>query len=496
MAEPTSSCPIQGIPLEVLLRITYHLTTPELGNFRLACRSIEQSLYITFTREFFTLKQFMITEDSLQALIDISKSRLAHHLRSVHIGLECFPEGMHRPLQDEERESRFRQRYADQFSLWNTGYHREMLAEAFGNLENLENVVIRDFNSRRRTRDGINAEWTSYGSTTFFKETGVRLNQGHVSAWNATYPSQYCSQVFAAAMAALGQAKARPTGIEIMSRNGNHLRDFAFNIPQFTEASILPVLENLKKLYLCVDFTWRNSISTWPGASTHSHRTAPYLLIRKFISHCPNLEKLRINENHAHNLGLCEMLQWLAAPAQASTAPAPPTSPPQALGIQSPPPVLLPHLQELSFGTMRVESGQILAVVRKFAPSLKRLELWKITLIRALPDNSTGPSPKVIFWTKFLEKLREIPNLDLHHIKAGMLQQQWAHSSNHVHLQFKDVGPVQEYTGPDWKHFVEEITGRLEANWLTDGSDSEGWDEDASDEDEDVSEEETSSVED
>lgn len=393
---------------------------------------------------------------------------------------------MHRPLQDEEREGRFRQRYADQFSLWNTGYHRDMLAEAFTNLKNLENVVIRDFNSRRRSRDGPNAEWTSYGSTTFFKETGVRLNQGHVSAWNSTYPSQYCSQVFAGVVAALGQAGARPSGIEVMSRNGNHLRDFAFNIPSFTEPTVLPMLQNLKKLHLCVDFTWRNSTSSWPGQTHGNSKMIPYVLIRKFLSHCPNLENLRINENHTHNPGLCQMLQWLATPVHQKASAAQPQSAQSTtpnMTSPSPPPVLLPRLEELSLGTMKVESAHLLSVIQKFASSLKRLELWKITLLRALPDHHSGPPPKVIFWTKFFEKLKEIPDLDLHHIKAGMLQQHWAHASRHVHVMFKD-GPVKEYTGTDWKHFVGDITTQLEADWPQDRSDSDTWGDDhASDED-------------
>jgi hypothetical protein len=87
----TAGSPIQKIPLEVLLRITHFLTTPELGKVRLLCRSMEQALYTSFTNEFFTRKQFMISEESLQALIDISKSRLSRHLRKVHIGLATTP---------------------------------------------------------------------------------------------------------------------------------------------------------------------------------------------------------------------------------------------------------------------------------------------------------------------------------------------------------------------------------------------------------------------
>jgi hypothetical protein len=466
----TPRCAIQQVPLEVLLRITQHLDTPDLGCFRLTCRGIEQALYSTFTREFFTIKQFMVTEFSLQVLIDIANSRLGPHLRCVYIGQESFPENMHRPLPDDERELRFRQRYADQFCLWNGGYHRDMLAQAFAALPNLEDVVIRDFNSRRRTRDGLNYEWTSYGMSSFFKETGVMLNQGNSGTWGSMNPSQYSSQIFAAVIAALGQAGVRPKGIEVMSRKGNNLGDYAFAISRFNETSVVPMLQELKKLHLAIDFAWRDNISVWPVGSP---RVAPYMLIRKFLSHCPNLENLRLNENNSYNSGLNQMLQWLAHPAN---QPIPPPQVPSGQTLTplmiSPPSPTLSNLKELSLGTMKVDEVDLLGVIQKFAPSLKRLELWRVSLLRSAPDNS-GLPPKIVFWAKFFARLKDTPNLDLRHIKAGMLQQQWAGMGHQIQVRFRNTGPVIEYTGPDWKHFLGEKLAGLEADWPTSRSESE-----------------------
>ncbi len=53
--------------------ITYYLSTPELGNVRLTCKALERSLFNFFSHEFFRKKQFMMFEDSLSALIEISK---------------------------------------------------------------------------------------------------------------------------------------------------------------------------------------------------------------------------------------------------------------------------------------------------------------------------------------------------------------------------------------------------------------------------------------
>ena len=92
----TSESPLLRLPLELLLRITYHLTTPELGHVRLTCRQAEAALFRSFAREFFRRKRFMLTEFSLRALVDISKSRLGQHLQFLEIGLEKMPdaEGM------------------------------------------------------------------------------------------------------------------------------------------------------------------------------------------------------------------------------------------------------------------------------------------------------------------------------------------------------------------------------------------------------------------
>lgn len=61
------------IPLELIVAVSAHLTTPDLGSLRLTCKQVEKSLFEWFSNEFFTKKQFMLTHESLQTLIDISK---------------------------------------------------------------------------------------------------------------------------------------------------------------------------------------------------------------------------------------------------------------------------------------------------------------------------------------------------------------------------------------------------------------------------------------
>ncbi|KAF9769269.1 hypothetical protein IL306_013357 [Fusarium sp. DS 682] len=476
----TSTSPFQKIPLEVLLRITHFLTTPELGNVRLTCRSIEQALYTTFTNEFFTRKQFMISETSLQALIDISKSRLSPHLRKVHFGLDRFAHGL-QVHGHNARTARQMELYDGQFSLLSTGYHRDMLVEAFKNLDNLEDVVIRDFNSVRRTRDGPGNQWRSYGSTTALRETGSRPDQNSGMAWGPDTSTAYGSTIFISVLFALGKAGARPKGIEHMSRSRNHLRDCAFNIPSYMEASVTPVLENLEKLHIDIDLLGGSDFSSDDAAG---HSSTADMMLRKFLLKLKNVKHLRINETHSSVTGPGMLLGWLGrentSSPTASVKPGPSSAPGSPLAPPEPSPEYH-QLEELNFGMMNVEAQHLLAVARKFAPTLKGLELHKVTLRRRLPDGHSGTAPKISFWNKFLEKLKDIPNLDLHHIKVSLPQQQWASRPTRSFVTFEgQKESVKQYTGTDWKYFVgHEMLPKINVQWPREDSSEDDEDEDS-----------------
>jgi hypothetical protein len=64
------------LPPELIIRISTHFTTPELGDFRGTCRYIESSLFDSFAKEFFTKRQFMLEYVSLEALVGIANHKL------------------------------------------------------------------------------------------------------------------------------------------------------------------------------------------------------------------------------------------------------------------------------------------------------------------------------------------------------------------------------------------------------------------------------------
>lgn len=62
-----------SLPLELLVYISSFVSTSDLAALRLACKQTEKSLYEWFSDEFFVKKQFMLTQPSLQVLLDISR---------------------------------------------------------------------------------------------------------------------------------------------------------------------------------------------------------------------------------------------------------------------------------------------------------------------------------------------------------------------------------------------------------------------------------------
>lgn len=465
-----SSCFISTIPLEVLLRITDSLKTPDLCSFRLTCRSVEQSLYNTFVTEFFARKQFMVSNFSLQALIDMAKSRLGQHMRVVQIATDHFNEANDVSGDEPEQKKRYQELVAEETSLWATSQYVDMLTEAFVSLPNLQDVIIRDCNSKSRSRDGWRHEWTSYGAPTVLEETRVKLGQRESIDWaRPNFPLDIPSQVFIAVLHALAASDAPLRGIEVIARNGWRLGNEAFTLPAETEGEtgIGPVLARLEKLHLCIESPPPMRPVVSDGESSPPEAAHERLLA--FLAKTSGVKNLRINEAFSKDGTLGRLIERMAQtpgsdPSEETFGE---TSGEKAC-LSPALVVLMPHLEELSLGLIDIEAPILLSLIAKFAPSLRTLELWKVHLERDLPaDADIGPNlPEISFWPSFFKKLLAIPNLELHHIKAGMLQQQWRGRRERPRVAFGGSRATVAYTGTDWRNFVEkEVLGKLEVLW-------------------------------
>ena len=412
MMDPQAECWLAQIPLEILVRITYFISTPDLGSMRLSCKALEQRLFNFFSHEFFRKKQFMASSTSMQALIDISKHpTLSPFLKHVIIGTD-------RPARygwSEDRNhvprAHFEVAVADHESLLATGGLRDMLAEAFAHLPNLETVDIRDFNSASRSRDGSGAQWRSYGAGTLATLTNFAPNPGPRHDHDP-----YATQLFAAVTAALAAAQARPKSLEVLIRNKQAsifgLLDTAFYISPRMEPSMVPLLDGLRSLHLTLSLS-------------HPAKPRPFM-IQKFLALTPNLTWLRINFNRTRPDHVTDVLSWLALKENETPA----------ASFDSPP-IPLRHLERLDLGGLKINTNTLLSLVAKLASSLTSLYFRRVVLMPlGEADNTTKVNP----WVPCLSAMARIPGVGLRVVELSQIM----HSTNGIWQ-----GPVSFKKGED-----------------------------------------------
>jgi len=438
------------VPVEILLRITSFLTTPELSSVRLTCKRVEESLFAFFSHEFFRKKQFMLYGPSLQALLDISSHpTLSPYLKHVIIATDSF--NMRGPFHDagEDTSVKFRVAAADQWSLINTGHDRVMLAKALGNLANLETVDIRDFNGRLRTRDGPRACWTSYGGTTARIDTDQRVTMYNPDRLD------YVGHIFSVILASLADSGAHPSNLEVVIRDLRWgVDDGCFHIPPWLEPSLAPVLSNLRKLHLCVNLS--QGLGVNPPGKTRG------FFLQKFLTFTPNITWLRINFQHSPDNLVYEFLSWLSLPA--------PEEATSTGTLETPDPVALLALEQLDFGNAKIHSSTLMALLPKFAATLQGLAFVRVTLVDARPPVRA----RVNMWAKFFRWLAAKGKQNLRKIYVRQPWQKYS-SSTEVATErcfFKDSQgregqDERQYSGSYIGEFLEDIAKEIDVYWQT-----------------------------
>ncbi|KAK1826541.1 hypothetical protein QBC39DRAFT_364105 [Podospora conica] len=423
--QPTGPGPLTRIPVEILLRITSFLPTSDLGRVRLTCRSLEQSLFHFFSHEFFRKKQFMVFSDSLQALIDISKHpALSAVLKHVIIATDTLSQqvtaniGMARPhsipsLGDDTYI--FNRAYlalADQNNLLDSGGLKDILAEAFRNLPNLEIVDIRDFNSSTRDRDGEGTRWTSYGSKTLGQLVSPTFNG--ITLVSTYDRPRLPEQIFSATVAALAAADARAQQIHINLRASQHgkpawsLTDKAFYIPPRLEAPLEAVLGRLTTLHLALS----------PNDAAYTREPNRPFMLHRFLSLTPNLTWLRLNMSQdsprtaGGDIPWETVFNWIIN--ESTTAQDNPWTPYQTQ------PIRFPKLEQLDIGSVMMSERTLLRLVRKLAPSLKKLSLRRVTLLQ--PQNTDSDDDEATGWPRVLEKIGALGGVDIREMNLAYLQ--------------------------------------------------------------------------
>ncbi|KAF5849172.1 hypothetical protein GGP41_006034, partial [Bipolaris sorokiniana] len=263
-----------------------------------------------------------------------------------------------------------------------------------------------------------------------YRETGVRLSFADRGSYSPEITTRFVSRIFSSVLYALGKANRQPPQFEVLLRQ-HGLLDSAFFLPDFLLPTIEPVLRNMTTLLLSVSLVIRLLHTHSNGASADLH---PGRSLRHFLRHTPNLTHLRLNfEKHlvANNEAF---LSWLSTPPPTTTMP---------VSFLHPDPIALPLLKTLELGQQSVRADILISLIAKFAPTLEDLSLWRMN-IHSFTHIPMGHQPN--FWRDFFNKVSRIPQLNLNHLKVGMLQQ------DHSHVNFREKEDakslkVKEHTG-------------------------------------------------
>ncbi|KAK8138609.1 hypothetical protein PG984_001989 [Apiospora sp. TS-2023a] len=469
------------MPLEVLLSISYYLTTTDYCNLRQSCTHIEASLHSSFAKEYFSKRQFILTEFSLQALVDISRSKFSPYLTHIILAVE-------------------RPQYSDHINLTSFSRDLEMLADAFSNLPNLETIGMRDFNSRTRFRDHLSGlEWRSYGANTYERDTGLALARPSSPGPFGPAPLSldnnwplYEARLFIGLLQALGKSGSHPKRFEVILRSIG-LYDMAFNLPRFSESIIDPVLARLDTLFLDLSED-HNSAMTRSGPDQAPSNCTNYFL-RGFLSRLPALSSLRVNFAMSDHRKTCDFLSWLASPLPLPGSVQGANDDDDGrdfAGLSPPPPVAFSSLKQLDLGKASISIDVLICLVNKFQPSLQGLSFYKVTLLKGAEVSDS--SAKVNLWTKALRHLIK-SSVALKSLRVDTVYQDHTHQT--LHIQFKETARPRSRTlswwrGQDKENGLKDMANNMVIEWPE--SDDESMDDEDSvdelDDDEDEDEDE------
>ncbi|OIW28198.1 hypothetical protein CONLIGDRAFT_714766 [Coniochaeta ligniaria NRRL 30616] len=444
---------LDSLPTEILCHIASHLSTSELLSLRLTSRTIEVQLFNDFAAYYFAKKQFMLTTESLQCLLDISlHPKLSTVLQHVIISLDKY--AMNMPLGNFHgddidtyvaRSIKYRQRAYDQAVLLATGRDRELLAQAFGNLRHLKTVGLRDYNSGMRRRDGEGAEWRAYGATTVIRETGMRMLGARGSLIRQPNyagvgtASTFAARTFTTVLHALGSSGTTPDCIEILLRDELRvLPDYAFHIPKFMEPAVTPLLAGLKTLLLAVGM---NQGTMHTAAPIDMGPDEPGFAVHHFLSLVPNVTHLRLNFQSDDPGYTRWFWNWLAI---ADTD----------LGTQ-----LLPKLTQLDFGMMRnADLDRLGRVVGRWGSTLTRVSFWKVTIKESDDQRAALQLDSQAKPNRWAELLVQLPKVapKLRRITVGCLAQVCRDRVQHIAL---NVGSPPQHSRPpvSWDYRLDEM---------------------------------------
>ncbi|KAH7131866.1 hypothetical protein B0J11DRAFT_428429 [Dendryphion nanum] len=451
------------MPIELLtFMIAEYLSTQDFGHLRLTSKHFSTLLFDAFGREFFSKRQFMISKHSLDTLTAIAHHEaLAPYMTHVIIGMEQF----HNVINvGDSQLGIWRNAWAGQWSLLNSGLLPTMLGHVFSSLPNLKTISIRDYSAPGRFRD--RGKWHSYGTPTIVQDSQQTLMTPRPDA-----QSDYTGQLFSTIIAALAQpdCTARVPSIEVITRMPRiGMGDFGFHIAGIewsfstagskNEGGIRGVIQGLEKLLLTLNL---EAVSA-PLPSMHAGPMEGFLAtenVVRFLGLATGLKHLRLNFETAH--------RDPAAAVNARMIPALFEALADANRFQ----LLFPNLSMLDVGMVMIDHYQLFKVIQRVAPTLKALSLYKVTFqyhSSQYHDEDDLPNPL----QAFLKDISGINNLALNRLDIGYTNQMNENRERfHIYFSTKSAFTNEtERTGlacfkGDMKEFLPKAIADVQVGW-------------------------------
>ncbi|KAI0402064.1 hypothetical protein F4802DRAFT_577711 [Xylaria palmicola] len=483
-----------SVPLEVLLLITSYLSTPEYGCLRLTCNMLEARLFGDFAREFFSKRQFALVEFSIQALVDIAKSRLGPSLTHLIIHLEhpmvSAMGGVVSRMSVEQavQYNHYQAECIKHEEFISTGLDVEMLSDAIRHLPNLETVGMRDFYSNSRNHD--NTAWNSYGCPTFCESIRRAFGPHDSSSIMSTrdHDTEYTSHVFLTILRAIGNAAVsgygtKLTRIEVLLHIC-HFRDLSFKIPNRYTPEVSLALSKITHLLLDgLSEEYPHFLVSDDDDKGRSVIAAGYFLSR-FLAKTPALTHLRLNFRLYRPASVERFLLWLASARvdsvdtiANSVDPFELTTTPGSLPAHFPPGPEFPNLSNLDIGMATVPEHVLLALLTKYKSTLQGVSLHKIKLFY-------GEYTKINLWARLCNRMTEV-DLELKKLSLSYLRQISA-GIRLGHVTFKGSGnrDMKTWRGTAFSQGMKDLTDEMESHWQDSGNDDDD-DDDDDDEDDD-----------
>ncbi|GAW12062.1 hypothetical protein ANO14919_014180 [Xylariales sp. No.14919] len=476
-----------NVPLEVLLQITSYLTTPEYGYLRRTCKQLEALLFGAFTKEFFAKRQFALIEFSIQALVDIAKSRLGPSLTHLIIHLEHPHKTVLHSISGEisVRENQYKAECLNHLEFISTGLDVDALSEAIKYLPNLETIGMRDFHSPNRSRDSTS--WNSYGCPTFIQKTGLKLviPSSHPEPQSPTgeRSSEYTSHVFWTILRAIGTATVsgsnpKLTRIEVLLHTCR-FPDQSFKIPDRFNDQISSVLSKLTTIHL------DNLSEDEPlfAVRDTNGKDEPALgvgyFLSRFLAKVSALEHLRLNFQAYQPDSVDKLLGWLADAGQDPTDATAKhvdslasANASDSLPVHFPPAPIFPKLKALEIGMATVQESGLLAVYGKYKSTLRHVSLHKTTL-------SCPVTTKSNLWAHLCNRMAKADlNLEMFGLSYVKQRSQGTYTRNgEVTFRGSKCKYVKVWRGSAFAQSIKDMTNKMDSRWDPDnGADDESMD--------------------